>query len=87
VGRNVNPYLSHHDEKRSRHTLLVSKCAFGDEERPGREDDVRPKYDNHRTRESVRPIGLSVPDKREENIPKRRQKRADACGRSVSSLH
>jgi len=75
----VNPYLSHNGEERPRHTLLVGKRTLCDEKRATRKHEVCPKYDNYRTGKSVRPIGLAVPDEREEYVPKCCEKRADAC--------
>lgn len=83
-GNNVNPYLSHHAEKRSRHALLVWKSTLGDEQRSTGEHKVCPEYDYYRARKPVRPIGLPVLDEGKEYVPKRCQKRTDACGCSIA---
>ena len=81
----VNPYtyLSHHCEKRPRHTLLVWMSTLGDEQRAAREHKVRSQYDEYRTRKAVRPIGLAILDEREEYVAKCCEKRAETCGRST----
>ena len=61
----------------------MGKGAFGDEQRAAREYKIRPEHDDHRTRETVGPIGLAVSDEREEYVPKCCEKRANTCGRSI----
>ena len=77
----VGHYLSHDIKKRSCYALFVRKRTLGDEQRATRKHEIRPEYYNNRTGKPVGPIGLTVPDKGEENISECRQEGTDTCRR------
>lgn len=72
-------YLSHNVKQRSCYALFMRKRTLGDEQRATRKHEIRPEYYNNRTGKPIGPIGLTVLDKGEEYVSKRRQEGADTC--------